>query len=157
MGQPRIRPCGHRLFKRDCASCKALKEKWYGKLKSSGFVDIEYGHDNARFLAHVPDAAAPGSDQAQSYYERVWQVFHAWTSSGRSRRDCRVAELFAGQAADTGTVRGIARTLRAEGLSPRGFAEIIGTLREIDAAARAVSDESPTDSLVYLQIRNKAA
>lgn len=157
MGLKRLKTCRHSTLKADCASCRALQRKWYGKLKASGFVDIEYGLENPRFLTHVPDPTAPGSEQTQSYYEGVWQVFHAWTSSGRSHRDCRVAELYAGQVNGTGTVRGISRALVGENLRPSSVWSVKRTLKEITKAVQALHQDTPTDSTVYVEKRHKAA
>lgn len=149
--------CNHTVLHRGCASCRALKSKWYGKLADEGFHDIEYGLERPRFIAHVPDAGAPGTHQLQVYYERIWQVYHVWTANGRTRRDCRVAELLASQQGDTGTVRGISRTLKAEGLYPCGTHQVQRTIREIHTLTLCESDNKPTDSASYVEVDNAAA
>lgn len=146
--------CNHTVFRKACVSCRELKRKWYARLEEEGFADIEYGLENPRFIAHTPDPTAPGAQEAQSYYDRVWQIFHAWRASGRSLRDCRIAELHAAQSGNTGTVRGICRQLRSEGLSPWSSEFVQRTLREIHYIAKS---ESPIDSISYQPDRHAAA
>lgn len=129
----------------------ALQAKWYARLRETGFVDIEYGLENPRFTTHVPDPTAPGVAQSVDYYETAWKVHHSWRNIGRSVRDCRVAELLAMQQGDTGTVRGISRTLRAEGLAPWSTAKVQATLKEIDAAVKSRNaTTSLSESLPYV-------
>lgn len=146
--------CKHTFFRKACPSCRELKKKWYSKLEAEGFVDIEYGLESPRFLTHTPDPTAPGAEEAKAYYERVWQVFHGWSSSGRSLRDCRIAELFANQLGTTGTVRGICRQLRNEGLSPWSSEAVQRTLKEIHFIAKS---DSPVESMIYVPPRHAAA
>ncbi len=119
-----------------------------------GFDDIEYGMENPRFTAHVPDTTSPGAKEAQEYYERVWQVFHLWCRSGRSLRDCRVAELFAMQQGNIGTVRGIARQLKIQKLRPWSTKRVQKTLHEIHLQA---CKQNPTDSESYFVSCDAAA
>lgn len=150
--------CKHTVLSSKCASCMALKHKWYAKLEQTGFVDIEYGCENPRFIAHTPDASAPGVDQSQGYYARAWQVFHHWQKAGRSKRDCRVAELFAAQEKECGTVRGISRILRSEKLAPWSTRRVHLTLKEIHALAiLEVIELKPTESVTYVDQRHAAA
>ncbi len=136
------KPCKHTRLSSRCRHCRALRDHWYQKLANEGFVDIEYGLENPKFTAHTPDPSQPGATQSRDFYEIVWRIYHAWRAAGRSFRDCRVAELLAMQQKDTGTVRGISRTLKAEGLSPHSDRMVQATLKEIQAAVRARQDQS---------------
>lgn len=158
MGEPK--KCSHTRFTQECRSCRALREKWYEKLRGDGFVDIEYGRENPRFTTHEPDPCAPGAEASAEFYRRVWTVYHAWVAWGRTKRDCRVAELFAQQEGDTGTIRGIARVLKAEGLSPHSNVTVQATLREIRKAVLAgvqSSGNNVIEATVYLVRYHKAA
>lgn len=151
--------CKHTRLNPKCRECRALQEQWYSKLEAEGFVDIEYGRDNPKFTVHTPDPNQPGAPQSRDFYELVWRVYHSWRGAGRSFRDCRVAELLAMQHKDTGTVRGISRTLKSEGLSPHSTRMVRLTLKEIRAAIEAKQSESSssTESLPSVHAYHAAA
>lgn len=149
--------CKHTRLDPRCRSCRSLKRAWYQRLEREGFVDVEYGLEHARFTAHTPDPGSPGAEQAQAYYESIWQVFHQWSASGRSLRDRRVAELYAEQSGDTGTVRGISRLLKQEGLAPWSPGRVQITLKEIHQAALALCWRNPSIPVHYVIRRHKSA
>ncbi len=70
-----------------------------------------------------------------------------------------MAELFAAQYADFGTVRGISRTLKAERLSPWSPGKVQDTLSEIRGLifTGAFKDDSPIHSPIYLIRWHRAA
>lgn len=151
--------CKHTILSRRCRACRELQKEWYAKLAAEGFQDIEYGLENPKFTVHTPDPNQPGAPQSRDFYEIVWRVYHAWRANGRSFRDCRVAELLAMQQKDTGTVRGIARTLKSEGLSPYSTRMVQATLKEIHAAvtARQAQSSSSTESMPSVHAYHAAA
>lgn len=119
-----------------------LQAYWYARLAAEGFLDIEYGRDTValqsknprlrlkRLLYQPVDAQAINAFSF-GYYELAWAVFYRWEASGRSRRDCLIAELLARQEGRTGTARGIAAEVRARGLSPWSRRMVDKTLAEI--------------------------
>lgn len=133
------RACSHTRFQSRCTSCQAVRKKWYSRLRRQGFVDIEYGLESPRFIAHTPDPSTERAQAALDHYEAAWQVVHAWEAQGRSARDCRIAELYAAQEGRTGTVRGISATLKRERLAPWGTESIQITLKLIYAEAAALT------------------
>ncbi len=147
----------HSRITSGCSSCKAIQKKWYAKLKADGFIDIEYGLDNPRFTLGNVDPGQPSAEAKRTFYDLVWQVFHAWVSAGRSKRDCRVVELFAMQDGDTGTVRGISRTLKCEKLRPWSTGRVQHTLLEIKTAALDANGKCSIIPIYYENNHHKAA
>ena len=158
MGNPKT--CNHNRFTRNCRSCAALRRQWYERLRREGFTDIEYGRENARFTAQKVDPGSPTAVQSTAFYDQVWEIYHTWVAHGRRARDCRVAELYATQDGDTGTVRGIARILRSECLAPWSTNKVQETLDEIRRAVKtgvARSHEDTVISITYIRRSHRAA
>lgn len=158
MGKPKT--CRHTRFNRACPACRALRRKWYRRLELEGFADIEYGRENPRFVSQSGKTIPGISPETTDFYDRVWEIYHVWSEEGRRARDCRVAELFAAQEGDTGTIRGIARVLRAENLPPWSDKKVQETLRELRKAVKAGiarMDDNPIISIGSIRRYYKAA
>lgn len=124
--------CGHTILRPECGACKKLLNEWYLKLKADPtWHDIEYGLEHPKRIYQPVDIETI-SPEATDYYDKVWEVFHAWTKEGRSPRDCLVAELLAKQDAETGTERGIAFVLKSKRLKPYSRFMVTKTIKEIN-------------------------
>lgn len=133
--------CKHAKLDLNCPQCRSLQKKWYERLEKEGFQDIEYGRDNPTYTTHIPRPTLQEAEEAQVFFSRVLDIYHLWSVTGRSLRDCRLAELYAEQYEKTGTLRGIAAQLKKEGLRPSSKRMVQFTLNEIKLLIIHLSDD----------------
>lgn len=131
--------CGHAIFHNECECCRDLKKKWYQRIKRADrdWRDIEYGLESPRMLYKTVESIDLTEDiepeqATQSFYDFALEVYWSWVSSGRSKRECLIAELYGMQDGKSGTVRGIGLALKRKRLKPNSVREVHKVIQEID-------------------------
>lgn len=116
------------------AELKTLTDKWYLKLKKSGFVDIERADGT---LHDVKDTA--GSRDRDAVFDFFYRLDHYLTNNTLPRRDRRILELYA-----LGTqVEGLGETIvKKARVSSKTIYRTITKYREILLGPAKVSDRT---------------